>query len=56
MIIDESAIKSAELLSRIEELQEDIEELKKALSKKQAIIDQWQIEDYFEKNYPRGSQ
>ena len=48
MIIDETAIKVAELLSRIDELE-------KELAKKQSIIDQWQIEDYFNVNYPKGS-
>ena len=45
MIIDESAIDVAGLLS-------EIDELNTKLKKKQDLIDRWQIEHYFKDNYP----
>ena len=47
MIIDESAISAAALLSRIDELEKELQE-------KQELIDRWQIETYFKDNYPNA--
>ena len=70
MIIDESAIKMSAVVSeletaigraataeaKVEELHRRMAELIQELKKKQDLIDQWQLEDYYKKNYPAGTQ
>ena len=66
MITDESTIKMSAIVaelevaisraaiaeSKVEELHKRLAEVIQELKKKQDLIDQWQLQDYFKSNYP----
>ena len=67
-ILDESAIPMSAVMAElekyveratlaecdVEDLRKEVSKLKKELTEKQSIIDQFQVDEYFRVNYPNG--